>query len=81
MKVILDNLNNDMAKQYINRCLIHGAEELKKAHIYICGYANIDLVFVRVYDTNARIQILNIPFINQEVHDMDGMQKLSLFHE
>ena len=44
MKVILDNLNNDMAKQYINRCLIHGAEELKKAHIYICGYANIDPV-------------------------------------
>ena len=80
-QIILAMLDNELARKNITRALIVGREELNKANIYIMGYANCDLYFVRAWDGQAARAILKVKFVNQKVHDMDYNEKMfSIFN-
>jgi hypothetical protein len=80
LKIITQALSNDLAVKHLPRCLEVCRENLEVAHIHIMTYGQVDLCCVRFWNTSARLATLNIPFINQDHHDMTCMEKINLLH-
>jgi len=81
LREIHNNLDNELAKKHIAGALKYGFEELKNAHVHILEFGNLEMYCVKASNTTARNTHFKVEFINQMVHDFDGMQKLSYMAE
>jgi hypothetical protein len=76
LSLIRKTLNNDLAKKNVDRALRCAKMELDKANIYILGFGNVDMYCIRSWEWSARNARLKVPFVNQDIHDLDDYMKL-----
>jgi hypothetical protein len=77
LSLIIGALDNDLAKRNIGKALQCGRKELEKANVHILAFGNVDMYCVRSWDNTAKHARFNVPFLNQEIHDLDGYMKMS----
>jgi hypothetical protein len=75
-QLIHDNLINDLARQHLPACLQETRTCLEKAHAHVMSYGGLDIWAVRKWDPSARLSTFKELFLNEDVHRMDGWNKL-----
>lgn len=77
LHLIRKNLINRLAEDKLFRALEICRGELTRANIFVLQYGGVEIYAVRGWETTARTTRLNVKFLNQEVHDLDGWGKVN----
>lgn len=80
--LISKHLVNDLARENLDLAIAAAWEQIAagKCQMHVLQYGRVNIWVVPISNSHARNARLNVSFINREVAELDGYEKLVHFH-